>query len=76
MFMRKTACCVSRVVDSSVLPTSGVWHNPLDYPEFYDPLYYRGLYPRVFASPALVCLWLSHTLPVSAEFFGNFPRNP
>lgn len=69
MFLAKQACRVSRVLDLASLPLPGVYHDPLDFPVMYSPLYFPALHPHVFVSPDSVCSWLTEIF--SAELFGS-----
>lgn len=59
VFLRKQPCTVTRVLDLVECPPDEIPHDPLDYPLYYDPVYFPTMHETVFQDPNSVCRWLS-----------------
>lgn len=62
MFVCKSPCCVTWVLDEHCCPPYAVPHTISDYPTYYDALYYPEYYPSFFESPQNFCAWLAWSL--------------
>ena len=65
--MRKQPCCATRVLDELLCPPANIAHDPNDYPDFYDPLYYPMLHPNIFMTIESVSSWLVTALPTALK---------
>jgi hypothetical protein len=62
LFLVKNACLQARVLDKADCPPCGIPYNKIDYPLFYDALYYPELHRNIFLHPFAVSCWLESSL--------------
>ncbi len=62
--MVKSPCTSNRVLDGELCPPFGVSHDPAQYPEYYNPLYYPNLdmNRNIFMNPLSIAFWLERTI--------------
>lgn len=57
--LKKEPCSVDHVISETDCPPFDVLINPLDYPKYFNALYFPDLHPHVFASANSLCSWLN-----------------
>ena len=62
MFLRKSACRVSRVLDINDCPLHNIVHDVALFPKYYDPLYHPHCHPELFNTPVAVKNWIEGAL--------------
>jgi len=61
-FICKKPCVVPRVLCASQCPPHNILHDILDYPFYYEPIYFPEYYASLFATKQSCCVWLLNGL--------------